>query len=159
MNAARRLAMIVGFFTWLFCWSLLRDARAIFNGGVLGPIPPWLMGILGVALLLTISTAITAAIRLSIWTWCALASAVFVLAGVLGAHYAKLSAASDALARLGHTLAGGSGLAAVVRDALRSGPLHVAFFIGAPLVLAAAGAYGWLRGPRTLFAEEAPDVG
>ena len=159
MSAVRRLAMVVSFLTWLFCWSLLRDARAVFNGGALGTIPPWLMGILGLGLLLTISTAVTAALRLPIWPWCAVASAVFVLAGVVGAHLAKLRAAADALAKVGERVVGGANLVSATRDAFHSGALHVAFFIGAPAVLLVTGIVGWLRGPRTLFLAEEPNGG
>src|SRR2546425_10694542 len=81
MRAVRRLAMVVSFFTWLFCWSLLRDARAVFNGGALRTIPPWLLGILGVGPLLTISTAGTAGRRPPHWPWGAAASAAFGPAG------------------------------------------------------------------------------
>jgi hypothetical protein len=159
VKAVRRLAMVVSFLAWLFCWSLLRDARAIFNGGALGTIPPWLVGILGVGLMLTISTAVTAALRLPVWPWCAVASAVFVLAGVLGAHLAKLTAAGHALARVGERLVGGANLASAVRDAFHSGALHVAFFLGAPAVLLVTGIVGWLRGPRTLFLVEETNGG
>ena len=159
MNVARRLALIVSFFTWLFAWSLLRDVRARFDGGDLGTIPPWLVGILGVALLVTIATTVSAAIRLPVWPWCAVASAVFVVAGVIGAHFAKLKAAADALARLGERLPGGATLGAAVRDAIHTGALHTAFFLVAPAVLLASGLYGWFRGPRTLFVTEHPHAG
>jgi hypothetical protein len=159
MRAARRLAMAVSFLTWLFCWSLLRDARAVFNGGALGTIPPWLTGILGLGLILTISTAVTAALRLPVWPWGAVGSAVFVLAGVIGAHLAKLRAAADALANVGGRLVGGANVVSAIRDAFHSGALHVAFFIGAPAVLLVTGIVGWMGGPRTFFLAEEPDGG
>ena len=153
MNAIRWLTMFVAFITWLFCWSLLRDARAVFNGGVLGTTPFWLTLILGIALLLTIGTTITAAIRLPVWPWAAVGSAVFVLASVLGAHFAKLHARASALAAL-QAQPGSQSLAAVIRDAFRSGPVHVFFFLVAPTLLAVMGILAWRNGPRTLFGEE-----
>ena len=149
MNAARRIAMVAGFATWLFSFSLLHDARARFDG-----VPGWLTGILGVALIMTIGTAVTAAIRLPVWPWCAVAGAVFVVAGVLGIHFVKLQIHSNALIRA--RLPGGVSLAAVFRDIFRTGGVHVFFFIVAPAILLATGAYGWFRGPRTIFLTEDP---
>ena len=149
MNAVRRIAMVVGFATWLFAFSLLHDARARFDG-----VPGWLTGILGVALIMTIGTAVTAAIRLPVWPWCAVAGAVFVVAGVLGIHFVKLQIHSNALIRA--RLPGGVSLAAVFRDIFRTGGVHVFFFIVAPAILLATGAYGWFRGPRTIFLTEDP---
>jgi hypothetical protein len=149
MNAVRRIAMVVGFATWLFAFSLLRDARARFDG-----VPGWLTGILGVALIMTIGTAVTAAIRLPVWPWCAVAGAVFVVGGVIGIHFVKLKLHSDALIRA--HLAGGVSLSAVFRDIFRTGGVHVFFFTVAPALLLATGAYGWLRGPRNIFAMEDP---
>ena len=150
MNAVRRIAMVVGFATWLFSFSLLHDARARFADGV----PGWLTGILGVALIMTIGTAVTAAIRLPIWPWCAIAGAVFVVFGVIGIHFVKLKIHSDALIRA--RLPGGVSLAAVFHDIFRTGGVHVFFFIVAPVILLVTGAYGWLRGPRTFFSMEDP---
>jgi len=150
MNAVRRIAMVVGFATWLFSFSLLHDARARFTDGV----PGWLMGILGVALIMTIGTAVTAAIRLPVWPWCAMAGAVFVVFGVIGIHFVKLKIHSDALIRA--RLPGGVSLSAVFQDIFRTGGVHVFFFIVAPAILLVTGVYGWLRGPRTFFGMEDP---
>ncbi len=158
MRAARRTAMIAGFVAWLFGWSLLRDVRALFNGGVYGTPPAWLIGILGVALIVTIGTAVTAAIRLPIWPWCAAASAVFVVGGVLGAHFAKLHAAEVAHALIDNRLVRSQSLAAVVRDVFHSGGVHAFLFVVPPAILLAVGIYGWLRGPRSLFAIEGPSA-
>ena len=152
MNAARRIAMVVGFATWLFSFSLLHDARARFTDGV----PGWLTGILGVALIMTIGTAVTAAIRLPVWPWCAMAGAVFVVFGVIGIHFVKLKLHSDALIRA--RLPGGVSLSAVFQDIFRTGGVHVFFFIVAPAILLVTGAYGWLRGPRTFFGMEGPNA-
>ena len=141
--------MVVGFATWLFAFSLLHDARARFDG-----VPPWLTGVLGVALIMTIGTAVTAAIRLPVWPWCAVAGAVFVVAGVFGIHFVKLQIHSNALIRA--RLPGGVSLSAVFRDIFRTGGVHVFFFIVAPAILLATGAYGWFRGPRTIFLTEDP---
>jgi hypothetical protein len=84
-------------------------------------------------------------------------SAVFVVGGVLGAHFVKLRGAEVALARLGETLVGGAGLGAVIRDVIHTGTVHTLFFIGAPALLLATGLFGWFRGPRTLFALEQPN--
>jgi hypothetical protein len=149
MNAVRRIAMVVGFATWLFSFSLLHDARARFDG-----VPGWLTGILGVALIMTIGTAVTAAIRLPVWPWCAVAGAVFVVAGVIGIHFVKLQIHSNALIRA--RLPGGVSVAAVFRDIFRTGGVHVFFFIVAPAILLATGAYGWFRGPRSIFLSEDP---
>jgi hypothetical protein len=149
MNAVRRLAMVVGFATWLFAFSLLHDARARFDG-----VPGWLTGVLGVALIMTIGTAVTAAIRLPVWPWCALASGVFVLGSVIGIHFVKLQVHSDALIRA--HLPGGVSLSDVFRDIFRTGGLHVFFFTVAPAILFATGAYGWIRGPRNIFILEDP---
>jgi len=150
VNAVRRIAMVVGFASWLFSFSLLHDARARFTDGV----PGWLTGILGVALIMTIGTAVTAAIRLPVWPWCAIAGAVFVAFGVIGIHFVKLKIHSDALIRA--RLPGGVSLSAVFHDIFRTGGVHVFFFIVAPAILLVTGAYGWLRGPRTFFGMEDP---
>jgi hypothetical protein len=150
MNAVRRVAIVTGFATWLFSFSLLRDSRARFVDGT----PGWLTGILGVALILTIGTAVTGAIKLPVWPWCAVAGAVFVMAGVIGIHLVKLQIHSDALIRA--HLPGGVSLAGVFRDIFRTGGVHVFFFIAAPAILLATGAYGWLKGPRTIFLTEDP---
>lgn len=149
MTAVRRIAIVVGFATWLFAFSLLRDARARFDG-----VPAWLSGILGVALLMTIGTALTGALRLPVWPWCAVASAVFVIAGDVGLHFWKLKLHSDALIRL--HLAGGVSIGAVFSDIFHTGVLHVFFFAGAPAILLFTGIYGWLRGPRTFFVLDEP---
>jgi hypothetical protein len=151
LNAARRIAMVAGFATWLFSFSLLHDARARFDG-----VPGWLAGILGVALIMTIGTAVTALIRLPVWPWCAIAGAVFVVAGVIGIHFVKLKIHSDALIRA--KLPGGVSLAAVFRDIFQTGGVHVFFFIAGPVILLAAGGYGWLRGPRSIFAMDDPHM-
>ena len=150
MNAVRRIAMVAGFATWLFSFSLLHDARARFVDGV----PGWLTGILGVALIMTIGTAVTAGIRLPVWPWCAVAGAAFVVVGVVGIHFVKLQIHSNALIR--EHLPGGVSLSAVFRDIFRTGGVHVFFFIVAPAILLVTGAYGWLRGPRTIFLNEDP---
>jgi len=150
VNAVRRTAMVVGFATWLFSFSLLHDARARFTDGV----PGWLTGILGVALIMTIGTAVTAAIRLPVWPWCAMAGAVFVVSGVIGIHFVKLKIHSDALIRA--RLPGGVSLSAVFHDIYRTGGVHVFFFFVAPAILLVTGVYGWLRGPRTFFGMEDP---
>jgi len=146
VNTVRRIAILVGFATWLFSFSLLRDARARFDG-----VPPALMGVLGVAILMTIGTAITAAIRLPVWPWCAVASAVFVMGGVLGIHFVKLHRHAELLARIHQPQDGGASLPAVLRDIFHTGGAHVFFFLVAPAILLAVGAYGWLRGPRSIF--------
>jgi hypothetical protein len=150
VNAVRRIAMVVGFATWLFSFSLLHDARARFDGGP----PGWLTGLLGVALIMTIGTAVTAAIRLPIWPWCAVAGAVFVVAGVIGIHFVKLQIHSNALIRA--KLPGGVSLSAVFRDIFRTGGVHVFFFVVAPAILLVTGAYGWFRGPRNIFLTDDP---
>jgi hypothetical protein len=158
MRAARRIAMVAGFVAWLFCWSLLRDVRARFDGGVYGSAPPWLIGLLGVALILTIGAAVTAAIRLPVWPWCAGAGAIFVVAGALGAHFAKLHAAEAAHALIDHRLVRSQSLGAVLHDVAHTGGLHVFLVVVPPAILLAVGIYGWLRGPRDFFAMEDPSA-
>ena len=103
---------------------------------------------------MTIGTAVTAAIRLPVWPWCAMAGAVFVVFGVIGIHFVKLKIHSDALIRA--RLPGGVSLSAVFHDIYRTGGVHVFFFIVAPAILLVTGVYGWLRGPRTFFGMEDP---
>ena len=158
MRAARRLAIVAGFVAWLFGWSLLRDVRARFDGGVYGSAPPWLVGVLGVALILTIGAAVTAAIRLPVWPWCAAAGAIFAVAGALGAHFAKLHAAEAAHALIDHRLVRSQSLGAVLRDVAHSGGFHVFLIVVPPAILLVVGIYGWLRGPRTFFAMEDPSA-
>ena len=150
MRAVRRVAMVVAFLSWIFCWSLLRDVRAVFDGSDgFGGVPAWLTGVLGLALLLTIGTAITAAIRLPVWPYLALAAGIFLFLGVIGAHLADL----QALARLNLNGPPPNPFSAF-KEGFTARGLQPVFFVGGSSALVATGIYGWLNGPRSMFAPE-----
>lgn len=154
MRVVRRASMVVAFLSWIFCWSLLRDVRTVFDGSDgFGGVPAWLTGVLGLALLLTIGTAITAAIRLPVWPYLALAAGIFLFVGVIGAHLADL----QALARL-HLDGPSPNLLSAFKEGFTARGLQPVFFVGGSSALAATGIYGWLNGPRTLFVAETPST-
>ncbi|GAC1361356.1 MAG: hypothetical protein NVSMB32_00200 [Actinomycetota bacterium] len=149
MKAVRRIAIVVALLTWLFCFSLLHDARAIFDGSEsFGTVPGWLTGLLGLSLVLTIGTAITAAIRFPLWPWVAMAAGVFVFLAVIGGHLADLAA----LKRAGYPVS--ASLGSAFTAGFKAKGAQPIFYLGATGALVATGIYGWLHGPRTLFAPD-----
>lgn len=156
MKSVRRVTVMLAFFTWIFTFTLLHDAQDFFKVGSTGGIPTWLVALLGLALIASVGTAVTGAMRLPLWPWLAIATAVFVVASTLGAHAAALAARYHQAVRAG-LKPRPVGLGDALREA-SSGAAHVFFFIIAPLLLVAAGIFGWYYGPRSMFAPEPPNA-
>lgn len=154
MRTVRRLTVVLAFFTWIFTFSLLHDAQAFFKPGTTGGIPTWLVALLGVALIASVGTVVSGAIRLPLWPWLAIATSVFVVLGTIGVHAAALQARYHQFVRAGLNPRP-VGLGDALREA-SSGAVHVFFFIIAPILLLAAGIFGWYYGPRTMFVPEPP---
>jgi hypothetical protein len=154
MKTVRRLTVVLAFFTWIFTFTLLHDAQDFFKVGTTGGIPTWLVALLGLALIASVGTVATGAIRLPLWPWLAIATAVLVVLGTLGAHAAALQARYHQVVRAG-LRPRPVGLGAALGEA-SSGAVHLFFFIIAPVLLIAAGIFGWYYGPRTMFAPEPP---
>ena len=153
MTEARRLAAGMAFVTWIFCWSVLHGARSFFSSPAPG-IPTWLVALLGAVLFTTISTGVTAVMRIPAWPWLAMASAVLLMAAMLGAHYAELRATAEAVTRAGGHATGAT-IASALRRLFKSGIVQVLFFVVSPIILMATGIMGWLWGPRHFLVEGA----
>lgn len=153
MTGVRRLAAGTAFFTWIFCYSLLHDAEQFYSHKqVTKGMPGWLVVVVGLSLFLTIGTTVTALIKLPLWPWLAMASAVVVVGATLATHWAALHSAATAV----HSVGGHAddSLGAAVKESLRAGVLPVFFSTAAPVVLFATGVMGWRWGPRHFFAPE-----
>ncbi|MGH2732772.1 MAG: hypothetical protein ACRDJG_07525 [Actinomycetota bacterium] len=147
LDAVRKVVVPVALGAWIYSWFLLRGVRAEYVPGSLGPIPGWLIALLGLALVVTLGACVSAAMRLPVWPWLALAGAVLLAASVLGSHYGVMSSVLKAFARSGARVSDRVTLADAARAALRTrGPLHLAL-VGAMLaLLALAGATGAVLG-------------
>jgi len=154
MSGVRRLAAGTGFFTWIFCYSLLHDAQQFYSHKqVTRGLPGWLVVVLGLSLFVTIGTTVTALIKLPLWPWLAMAAGVLVVGATLATHWAALHSAAAALRTAGAPHPA-DGLGAAVKESLRAGVLPVFFSTAAPVVLFATGLMGWRWGPRHFFAPE-----
>ncbi len=147
LDAVRKVVVLVAFVAWIYSWFLLRGVRGEYAPGSLGPIPGWLIALLGVALVVTLGACVSAAMRLPIWPWLALAGAVLLAASVLGSHYGVMSSVLEAFARGGAQVPDRVTLADAARAALRTrGPLHLALVVAMLALLALAGATGAVLG-------------
>ncbi|MGH2687854.1 MAG: hypothetical protein ACRDKW_03465, partial [Actinomycetota bacterium] len=140
MNGARRVAVPAGIAGWAYGWFLLRGVRSEYGpplGGPLGGAPAGLLVLLLLLTFVCIATAIVAGMRLRAWPVMAIASGVFLLAGVLAAQYVPLR---DYAASQG---AGPVGLGEVVTVALRNrSPAGVVVTTAIPTLLVLSGMSG-----------------
>ncbi len=147
LDAVRKVVVLVAFVAWLYSWFLLRGVRGEYAPGSLGPIPGWLIGLVGLALLVTLGACITAAMRLPAWPWLSLAGAAVLAASILGSHYGVMSSVLEVFARAGAQVPDGVTLADAARAALRTrGPLHLALVAAVLAFLTLAGATGAVLG-------------
>lgn len=152
MRAVRRLTVVVAFVTWIDMFGLLHSAQNFFKDPAAGSMPGWLVMVIGLALVSTVSTAVTGAIRLPLWPYLAMASALFVVVATVAAHQVALQVRYNQITRLGLKPRAVTVLTSA-REA-STGAVHFFFLVVAPLLLLAAGLFGWYYGPRTLFVPE-----
>jgi hypothetical protein len=153
MKPLRQVTVVVAFATWIYCWTLLHGASSFYAPAVRGGLPEWLAAVVGLALFATIGTVVIGMMRLPVWPWLAIVSAVLVLASTIGVQFAELRTTAEALTRAGDHPRAVTILLAV-KSELKHGTSDLIFFIVAPIMLAATGIMGWRFGPRHVFLPE-----
>jgi hypothetical protein len=152
LDAVRKVVVPIALVAWIYCWLLLRGVRAEYAPGSLGPIPAWLIGLLGLALVITLGASVSAAMKLSIWPWLALAGAALLAASILGSHYGVMGSVLEAFARAGAQVSDRVTIGDAARAALRTrSSLHLSLVVALLALLALAGATGAVLGRGSGF--------
>lgn len=76
---------------WLFCWSQLRGIRAEYIAGGLGPIPLWLLVLLGAVSTLLLATAVAIVMNLGPWPKMSVAVGLAFVAVIYLSHWSLLT--------------------------------------------------------------------
>lgn len=153
MNALRRAVVLLGLVGWLYSWYLFRGVRNEYLGATLGPIPTWLIALLGVATTALIATAVTAGFRSRIWPALSAFAGIALAASVLFSQFAVMNSVLEFIGSQGSS-AGRATIADAFRAALRSrGALEIVIVTAVPTLLVLGGASGWVLRDSAVPAE------
>jgi hypothetical protein len=95
MKLARRLAALAALGGWIYSWYLFRGVRNEYASGDLGPMPSWLVLVLGLTTTGLIACSIAAWMRVPLWPLLAVGSAVVFLIAIVGSQQAVMQAVVD----------------------------------------------------------------
>lgn len=128
MRASKNVATLAALTGWIYSWSVIRQVRSEFAFGDLGPMPLWLILLMGGTSTLLIAAALAAGMGAPIWP---------LVAGAAGPAFLALIVLGQRSVMRHPHMSDPVGIADALNAALRvRSPLSVAIFVaGVPTAL------------------------